>query len=725
MPSRFRWFGLQSVATLGFAMLLLVVPAWAQEEGADEAADANVATDEQNIMDQVDDIIVVTASRIEQPLHEVPAAMTVLTAEDLEKIPADDYGDFLRNVPGLNVSQMSARDIQITGRAATSSLAAQELVLLDNRTLYLDFFGFVMWDFVPLDVKEIKQIEVVRGPGSAVWGANAMSGVINLITKRPREMQGTSLTLGGGDFSTLYASITHAGVSNSGNVGYKLSGSYYEQDPYERPSGIIPGTVGPANPAGTSYPDFRNQGTEQPKFNFRVDFDKTPSSTYIFSGGTAGTEGIIHSGIGPFDISSGTEMTYAKFDWNKNAARMTLFTNLLDGDALNLLAIGPDGQPLNFAFQSETYNLDYSNTKVVGEKNIFTFGGTARHNEFDLSIAPAGDSRDEFGVYLQDEILLGDKARWLIGVRWDDIDPIGSVVSPRTSLLFGPGPNHTFRISFNRAFRVPSMINNFLDVTILNAALLPPVPPFSSTPFLLIFPFQAVGNPEMQEERLDAIEVGYVGTFGNGTTFTLSVYRNETTDSADFFTAANYDGSNPVPGWPFPAFLLDPPFPFAGVFPSAFSYRNIGEIIDEGVELSLDLRPADNWSVNFNASHQSEPEISGIDLVTLPNGTQRFAVNTPAENRANLTVAFDNSNFFFNSNVNFVDDAFWTDVLDSRFWGPTESFTQLNLGAGVRFQGDKVTLSVTGQNVLEEDVLQHIFGDLIDRKITAQLVFRF
>jgi iron complex outermembrane receptor protein len=172
---------------LAFGLLALGVcltPALAQD-------DANEA-EAQEEMQEVEDIIVVTASRTEQRLHEVPAAISVLTAEQLEQIPADDYGDYLRNVPGLNVSQMSARDINITGRSATFSLATSQLVLLDNRTLYLDFFGFVMWDFIPLDVKEIKQIEVVRGPGSAVWGANAMSGVINLITKKPSEMQGTS-----------------------------------------------------------------------------------------------------------------------------------------------------------------------------------------------------------------------------------------------------------------------------------------------------------------------------------------------------------------------------------------------------------------------------------------------------------------------------------------------------------------------------------------------------
>lgn len=120
----------------------------------------------------VEEVLVVTASRTEQHLHDAPVTMSVIDAIEIEKTPADDAGDLLRNVPGLNVAQMSARDIQVSGRESTNSLATGQLVLLDGRSLYLDFFGFVAWDFVPLDFSELKQVEVVRGPGSAVWGAN-------------------------------------------------------------------------------------------------------------------------------------------------------------------------------------------------------------------------------------------------------------------------------------------------------------------------------------------------------------------------------------------------------------------------------------------------------------------------------------------------------------------------------------------------------------------------
>ncbi len=118
----------------------------------------------------------------------------------LSVAPSNNYGDLLRSVPGVNVTQISARDVNVTSRAATSSLSTSQLAVVDGRSIYQDFFGFIMWDFMPTNLSEIKQIEVIRGPASAVWGANALNGVINVITKSPREMQGTSVTFGAGTF---------------------------------------------------------------------------------------------------------------------------------------------------------------------------------------------------------------------------------------------------------------------------------------------------------------------------------------------------------------------------------------------------------------------------------------------------------------------------------------------------------------------------------------------
>jgi len=684
----------------GLGVLILLVASAAQAQDPDPSQNPSDPPQESSGEYQVEDVIVVTASRTEQRLQEVPAAMTVIGAHELETLPADDFGDVLRNVPGLNVSQMSARDVQIAGRGATSSLSNSQLVLLDGRTVYLDFFGFVMWDLLPVDFSEIKQVEVLRGPASAVWGANALGGVVNLITKSPKESVGTSIALGAGELDTAFASVIH-GIAGD-DWGFKISGSWYEQDPYDRPTGTID------NEFNTPYPPFENGGTEQPKVDLRYDRDLSDQSTLSFGAGYAGTDGIVHSGIGPFDVDSSSNLSYAKATWLRRALRVSFFANLLDGNATNLLTRGLDGSPLDFAFQSDTYNLDFSNTNVVKGSNILTYGATVRKLDFDLSIAPGETSRNELGAFLQDEILLGDKWRWLIGARWDDIDPIESVFSPRTSLAYTPKPNHTFRISYNEAFRAPSLVENFLQTAIVNVVPLPTGP--------FVFGSLAVGNPQLQEESLTAYELGWVGSFNEGrTTVTVSIYRNELEDATDFFTAATYNSANPPLGWPLPPIFLDFP-PLAGALPSVFSYRNIGEIVNQGLEFSLDFRPTYSWRYFFNYSYQEEPDVTGIPL---------DQTNIPPENRLNGGVAYNGEKYFADVTVNYADSAIWTDVLDARFAGPTDAYTMVNLSLGVHLWNDKVTLSLIGSNIFDEEVQQHVFGDIISRKLTGQLRFHF
>lgn len=131
------------------------------------------------------DTIVVSAAKVESTLINAPVSMSVVTSDVLTSTSAQNYGDLLRSVPGVNVIQVSARDINLTSRQATGTLSNSQLVLLDGRSIYLDFFGIVLWDFLPNNLADVKQIEVIRGPASAVWGANALTGVVQPADKSP------------------------------------------------------------------------------------------------------------------------------------------------------------------------------------------------------------------------------------------------------------------------------------------------------------------------------------------------------------------------------------------------------------------------------------------------------------------------------------------------------------------------------------------------------------
>ncbi len=400
--------------------------------------------------------------------------MSVITSQTIETAPSANFAELLRTIPGVNITQVSARDINVTSRAATGTLATGQLALLDGRTLYQDFFGFVMWDFLPVNFNEVKQVEVIRGPASAIWGANALYGVVNVISKSPRELKGTSATFGFGGFdrpdadagSLWYLSGTYADAPNE-RWSYKLSGGGYSQDALARPTGKIPCDIPSVCTVNTTvYPPFANQGTTQPKFDARVDYDYQDGRQLSFSGGVAGTDGIMHSGIGPFDINSGSVMSYAKASFSRKALRAAFYTNILSGDADQLLTLGLNGAPITFQFDTTTIDFDLSNVQTFG-KHVVNYGGNLRFNSNDLSIAPDADNRTEFGIYGQDEIFLGDHLRLVAGGRVDRFDFIDDFVfSPRVAVLIKPDKNQTFRISYNKAYRSPSVINNFIDLII-------------------------------------------------------------------------------------------------------------------------------------------------------------------------------------------------------------------------------------------------------------------
>ena len=125
-----------------------------------------------------------------------PAAVSVISSDAIAVAPDRSFGELLRAVPGMNSVRMSVRDYNITARQSTSTLSNSQLTLLDGRSVYQDFIGVILWDMIPVDPADIAQIEVVRGPASAVWGANAFTGVVNIVTRTPRETEGSRIELG-------------------------------------------------------------------------------------------------------------------------------------------------------------------------------------------------------------------------------------------------------------------------------------------------------------------------------------------------------------------------------------------------------------------------------------------------------------------------------------------------------------------------------------------------
>src|SRR5262245_455113 len=701
------------------------------------------------------DTVVVSATKSEATLIDAPATMSVVTSEVLQSTPAQNYGDLLRAVPGVNVIQLSARDVNITSRQSTSTLTSTQLVLLDDRSIYLDFLGIVLWDFLPLSMTDIKQIEVVRGPASAVWGANALTGAVNIITKPPRQAPGTTASISFGGFSrnagsgvgkgigTMFgANATYAQAAND-RWSYRVSAGYFNSDPFPRPTGTIPVITDPRDPSatvgGATYPAdgsgavgtaFQNSGTSQPKFSARVD-QEIKGGRITYEGGIAGTSGIIYSGVGPFDIQKGSVLGYGKVNYRKGGLKVQTFANIADAEAPNLLLVDPATQrPLQLNFKTQTCDVGIGDTLRLGEKQVLTVGGNVRQNNFDITIAPSAENRTELGAYVQDEVFL-DPVRLTIGGRIDKFGNLPDpVFSPRVAAVFKVLPDQALRVSYNRAFRSPSTIHNFLDIAIVAPTDLRPLG--IPTPFPLVvhavgseIPINNVAQTPLKEESLTAYEVAYTGTFLSRTTVGVAFYVNDLDDNLNFVQLPNttdpYTAANPPPGWPLPPVTLAL-LASRGIFlpRTGFAYLNLGPLRQKGVELSGGHRSRRGVTVPANYSYQAKPTV-----LDDPNPFPASELSLPPTNRFNIAVNADDRRFLGSVSVNYSDKAFWSDVLSSPYFGYTDAYTMLNGSFGVKWSDGKITTLMKGTNLLNKDIQQHIFGDIIKRTVVAEVRFAY
>jgi outer membrane receptor protein involved in Fe transport len=708
--------------------------------------------------------VVVSSTRNDTPLIDAPATMTVLTSAELQRSPAQNYGDLLRSVPGLNVIQLSARDVNITSRQATGTLSNTQLVLLDGRSVYLDFFGIVLWDLMPSNVDNIKQIEVVRGPASAVWGANALTGVVNIITKSPREAKGGEATFTGGFMSRDAGSSIGKGAGGLFGVNasfadapnatwaYRVSGGYFGADAFPRPAGTIPLITDPRDPAGTAtvggakYPAdgpgafgtaFQNRGANQPKFDARVDQELGSNGRLTYEGGVAATQGVIYTGVGPFDIQSGSTLGFGRVNYSRNALKLNVFVNRLHAEAPNLLF--PDaatGQPLLMNLTTTTWDVEAGDAFPIGGRQVLSVGGNVRRNNFDITLAPQAQDRNELGAYVQDEIFF-DRVRFNIGGRVDKFGNLSDAFfSPRLSANFKVLPQHAVRVSFNRAFRSPSVINNYLEANIISlqdlrglAAILPPaLRPLVPAQFPLVvravgseLPIGTTPQAKLTEQSLSAYELAYTGTIQNRTTIGASFYVNDLSHSINFVpldaSLDPYTAANPPPGWPLPPAILAQLAQAKIFLPrTAFTYLNLGPLRQKGLELSLDQRVNNRLSAFVNYSWQGAPTILA-DATPYPPSELDY----PPTNRFNAGFSFDDSRWLGNLSVNYSDKAFWSDVLTAPFHGYTDAYTMVNGAIGARWMNGKLTTSVKVTNLFNRDIQQHIFGDILKRMVVFEV----
>jgi iron complex outermembrane receptor protein len=497
------------------------------------------------------DIDVTSVSRKSEKFSNVPAAVYVITAEDIRRSGATSVPEALRLVPGLNVAQVDARQWAVTSRGFNDLFANKLLVLIDGRSVYTPLFSGVIWDMRDVMLEDVDRIEVIRGPGATVWGANAVNGVINIITKSARDTQGGLATGGYGTELQGFGSLRYGGRLGE-SAHYRVYGKFFNRDDSELRGG------GDAD-------DRWRQG----RLGFRVDWDVNPLNDLMVQGDAfAGREHdvfTVPTPVPPFsapatgigDVSGGYMLARWRHQFlNDTALEVQTFYDSTTMDSAVLRE------------RRDTFDIELQHRFRWGDRQEIVWGGGYRMttDETSGSALIAFDPEDRttglYSFFAQDEIALApDRFKITLGSKFEYNDYTGFEVQPGARLLWTPHAHHAVWASVSRAARTPSRAEHDVIVN-------PPGVPPGFVP--------VTGTDNFESENLVAYEVGYRLEPTRWLQFDLAVFYNVYSDLRTI--------ELPVP----------PPGPATG--------DNLMDGESYGFELVARWQPADWWRIEAQYS---------------------------------------------------------------------------------------------------------------------------
>ena len=432
--------------------------------------------------------IVVTASRGPEKNTEAPATTFVVGVTEVAERVAVTPVDHLRAAPGVDVIQHGVQSTNVVLRGFNNIFSGSLHTLVDNRIAGVPSLRVNLLHWIPTTNDDLERIEVVLGPGSALYGPNTANGVVHMITKSPLESQGTSVTLGGGEKNTWQGAFRTA-HKLSDNFGFKISAQQIQGNEWRFTDPAEVAARAAASADQTAFVDERiarglSQGDANLAFDrvgirdfdgfdfrrqsvdTRADYGFADDGRLSLDFGLTNVEGIELTGLGAGQVE---DWKYAYYQARVNVERLfaQAYVNTTDAGNSYLLRDGvplvdrsrlfvaqiQHGGDLLDGRQDFTYGIDYFFT------NPRTEGTINGRNEAD-------DNIEEFGTYIQSKTALTDQLDLVLAGRLDTHSRLDdNVYSPRAALVFEPAENHSFRATFNRAFSTPSTLNLFLDIS--------------------------------------------------------------------------------------------------------------------------------------------------------------------------------------------------------------------------------------------------------------------
>ncbi|MFT3927991.1 MAG: TonB-dependent receptor [Myxococcales bacterium] len=652
---------------------------------------------------------VVSASRFAQSPLDAPNATSIITAQDIRMTGLTNLGDLLRRVAGVEVASVTPNHTEVSIRGLNRRQSNKVLLLIDGRPQRLDFLGASWYDMLPVSLEDVERVEIIRGPASAVYGADAFSGVINIITKAPGEGD-NFVAAQGGNHGQGRAVASFRG--KNGNLSYHFGAGYKQA--YNSVLDVGKNRVD-VEPVDEDFA--RSIKNTWANGEMRYEFEKKAVATVganVFTGDLT-LQGF--SRLGQVSAPNSTRSNVYANVVTPVGIRLATWWDHTDGNAASSAVTPGAIELIGYGIKQDIADVDLSwsgNFKLLFPHAV-TVGANYRYKAIQWPWLDDNHTQNHFGAYLQDVMQVAKRVRVQLGARVDHHPLLSSLqFSPRGSIVYRFVDDQSLRVSAGRAFRGPSFMESYLD--------LPNPAPLRGVSAL------GLGNDKLDPESIISYEIGYQNQASDYFQLEANAYMNMVKNAILFTDIRRYtlgDFANKTDG----VAQFDPTIDAFPVSSLAFTneratFRQLGGELGARFYPIKGLDVYANYSIN-DTRPLNDKEKAKIDPVRAKEQqTSLHKVNVGLQYRADfgLDVSGDLSWFSPQVWVEQVTDL-ETGVRFQTFNQP--SFVMVNGRLGYRLLSDRLELGVVGTNLGFQDKRQHPFGQIIDTRVLGTAKFRF
>jgi len=621
-------------------------------------------------LEQLMNVEVTSLSKKEQRVGDTAAAIHVISQDEIHRSGVTTIPEALRLAPGVTVSRIDGNSWAIGIRGFGNGLSRSVLVLIDGRSVYTPLFAGIFWEAQDTLLEDIDRIEVIRGSGGTIWGANAVNGVINIITKSATETQGLLVTGGGGSEEKGFGGIRYGGKIGE-DFSYRVYGKGFRRD-------------GQFTPHLSDVDDW-----QQGQGGFRTDWNLREGSSLRIQGdiyqGKAGMRDLVSSFSAPFSKIVEKDTDLSGMNLLGRWSRPLSDTSDL---ALQIYYDRTFRREARWQERRNTVDFDFQHRFKITARQELNWGLGYRYTKGDtesvptLVISPRNRADNLFSAFIQDEIaLVENRLRLTIGSKFEHNDYSGFEFQPNARVLWTPAENHSLWSAISRAVRTPSRVDGDIAASV------------APNPALPLFA-RLLGNKDFESEKVLAYELGY---------------RVQPTDRLFVDVAGFYNRYNDLLSVETGAFFLEPG---RLILPLQFDNKMKAKVY--GLEITADWRWLDWWRWRFSYSHlrlnlKSKPGSNDTSTVPSTEGSS-------PQNQVALTSLVDlPGNLNLDGNFRYVDNLPGQNV--GRYF---------NLDLRLGWHATKnVELSLVGHNLLQRHHAEWAGGTEIQRGIYTKVTWRW